>query len=265
VCHDPTSRPPPPPIAGGAGSPSGSGATLVAADGNRLLAHVALAADPGGPAVVVLPDVRGLHPFYADLAERFAAAGIHATAIDYFGRSAGTASRDAATFAHQEHVRLTTPDTVALDVAAAVAHVRSPAGGAATRVFTVGFCFGGRNSFNQAGRGHGLDGVVGFYGFPQPSSPDDANAPVVLSPTYACPVLGFFGDADASIPAEEAERFRRALDEAGVPGRILVYPGAPHSFFDRRAEAFREESDDAWRRILAFVERPQGLGDPDDA
>ena len=39
--------------------------------------------------MVVLPDVRGLHPYYVELAERFAEAGIPAVAIDYFGRTAG--------------------------------------------------------------------------------------------------------------------------------------------------------------------------------
>ena len=35
----------------------------------------------------------------------------------------------------------------------------------------------------------------------------------------------------------------------------MVYPGAPHSFFDRKQEQFAEASEDAWSRALAFVER----------
>jgi carboxymethylenebutenolidase len=34
----------------------------------------------------------------------------------------------------------------------------------------------------------------------------------------------------------------------------VTYPGAPHSFFDRKAAEFGDASDDAWRRVLAFVE-----------
>ncbi|MGH2752150.1 MAG: dienelactone hydrolase family protein [Actinomycetota bacterium] len=78
-------------------------------------------------------------------------------------------------------------------------------------------------------------------------------APVRLAPHYRCPVLGLFGGADELIPAEEVDRFRRALDEAGVPSEIVVYAGAPHSFFDRAFAEHHEACDDAWRRVLGFV------------
>ena len=47
-----------------------------------------------------------------------------------------------------------------------------------TRLYTVGFCFGGRKSFNQAARQEGLDGVVGFYGMPQRFGEDDEDPPI---------------------------------------------------------------------------------------
>ena len=51
-------------------------------------------ADPAdGRNVVILPDVRGLHPYYEALAVRFAEAGFHAVAFDYFGRTQGAAQR----------------------------------------------------------------------------------------------------------------------------------------------------------------------------
>ena len=51
-------------------------------------------------------------------------------------------------------------DGIAADVAATMTHLRSRAGGGAAAVYSVGFCFGGRNSFNQATRDHGLAGVI---------------------------------------------------------------------------------------------------------
>ena len=45
--------------------------------------------------MLILPDVRGLFTFYEELALRFAEAGVAALAIDYFGRTAGTAARGA--------------------------------------------------------------------------------------------------------------------------------------------------------------------------
>ncbi|MEX2393264.1 MAG: dienelactone hydrolase family protein, partial [Actinomycetota bacterium] len=96
---------------------------MKAADGNEFAAFTAKGEKEGGPGIVILPDVRGLHGFYEDLALRFAEAGVHATAFDYFGRTAGN-SRRADDFDFWPEVMKTHPDTVALDVAAAVEHLR---------------------------------------------------------------------------------------------------------------------------------------------
>ena len=96
-------------IAGGA---AGEHLTLTASDGTPFSAYLARAEGPVG--VVVLPDVRGLFRFYEQLAERFAAAGHPAIAIDYFGRTAGLGPRDEG-FEWSEHIPKTTPETVALD------------------------------------------------------------------------------------------------------------------------------------------------------
>jgi carboxymethylenebutenolidase len=252
VCHETTSRPPFPPIAGGAGPASTTDLILEAADGNRFMAFSATTTVPGAPGVMILPDVRGLHPFYRDLAIRFAEIGVHATAMDYFGRTSGTEEHPD-DFDFMPHVQQLTPDGIGADTAATIDHLRSEAGGGAERVYSVGFCMGGRISFNQAWRDHGLDGVVGFYGGPQGRGPDDETAPVRLAPMYTSPVLGLFGGADTGIPPEEIARFGRALDEAGVQNEMVVYDGAPHSFFDRSFEEHREACDDAWTRVLRFI------------
>ena len=252
MCHETDSRPPMPPIAGGAGVASSGDLVLTAADGNRFMAFAATTAEPEAPGIMILPDVRGLHPFYRELALRFAGAGVHATALDYFGRTAGLEERTEE-FDHMAHVEQLTPDGIGADTAATIAYLRSEAGGGADRVYSVGFCMGGRISFNQAWRDHGLAGVIGFYGGPQGRGLDDDTAPIRLAPQYRCPVLGLFGGADPNIPAEDVERFHEVLDEASVPNEMVVYEGAPHSFFDRSFAEHREACDDAWRRVLAFV------------
>jgi len=252
MCSGSEARPPLPPIAGGGEVPKERELVLRAADGNRLGAHDASADREGGPGILILPDVRGLHTFYRELALRFAQAGIHACAIDYFGRTAGVGVRGT-DFDHRPHVDQTTDETIAMDAAAAIGHLRSSAGGGATAVFSVGFCFGGRNSFNLAARGHGLAGVIGFYGRVARHPGDAEDTPVELAERYACPVLGLFGGADPSIHPEDIEAFRTALDRAGVRNELVVYDGAPHSFFDRSHEQFRDACDDAWRRILTFI------------
>ena len=87
MCFDHDSRPPIAPIAGGA--LDGALVELTARDGNRFAAFRARPSGPARAAVVILPDVRGLHPYYEELALRFAERGVDALAIDWFGRTAG--------------------------------------------------------------------------------------------------------------------------------------------------------------------------------
>ena len=248
MCFELDSEPPIPRISGAA--VSHDDLVLEASDGNRFAAFLATPEEPAATGIVILPDVRGLHPFYRDLAMRSAEAGMHAVAIDYFGRTAGLQERNE-DFDHMAHVRLTTPDGVAADVSAAIERLRSET--AATRLYTMGFCFGGRKSFNQAARQGGLDGVIGFYGLPQRRGEDDVDPPVELANEYRCKVLGLFGGADQAIPADAVDAFRTALDAAHVANELVTYPGAPHSFFDKRYEEHRDAGADAWRRILGFV------------
>jgi carboxymethylenebutenolidase len=248
MCHEPDSAPPVPRIRGAA--VSHEDLVLEAADGNRLAAFAALPEPPGEKGIVVLPDVRGLHPFYEEVALRFAERGHAAVAVDYFGRTAGAEKRDEH-FDYAPHVERTTPGGIQEDVRAGVQWLRERG---VRSVFTVGFCFGGRASWLAAAAGHGLAGAVGFYGRPGVGR-DGSPGPVQLARDLAAPILALMGGDDPAIPVEEAEELDRALDAAGLDHEVVVYPGAPHSFFDRKHEEFADASADAWRRVLAFVDR----------
>jgi carboxymethylenebutenolidase len=250
MCYEADARPPLPPIRGSA--LDARELTLTAADGTRVAAFAVRAATPSGAGIVVLPDVRGLHPFFEELALRFAEAGVDAIAIDYFSRTAGTGRRGP-DFDHNPHVPLTRHATLNADVAAAAAHLRSPDGGAVERLYTVGFCFGGRLSFLQAASGIGADGVIGFYGWPVGANRAGLPAPADEAPRFTCPVLAIWGGADQGIGPEAVQAFDAALDSAGVEHRTVVYPGAPHSFFDRTAAEHVSASEDAWREMLEFM------------
>lgn len=246
MCFDHDSEPPVPP---GGREASGRDLILEARDGNRFAAFEAAGDPPSDAAVVVLPDVRGLYRFYKDLALRFAQAGHDAVAVDYFGRTAGIGERPN-DWDYWPHVHDTTFEGVRDDAAAAVSRLQAARPGRA--VFTVGFCFGGSSSWHQAANGLGLAGAVGFYG--QPRRPEETAGAVDRAAGMACPILALMGGDDPSIPLDAVEKFRAALEAAGTPHEVVVYPGAPHSFFDRRYEEFAEDSADAWRRVLEFIE-----------
>jgi carboxymethylenebutenolidase len=118
-------------------------------------------------------------------------------------------------------------------------------------VFTLGCCFGGRASWVAAASGHGLAGAIGFYGSP---TRERGGASVVQrAGQIECPILALQAGDDQGITAEDNEAFEQALTVAGVEHDIVIYDGAPHSFFDRKQEDFADASDDAWRRTLAFI------------
>lgn len=239
------------PIAGGAAAEL---ITLTSDDGTEFGAAVAETPQPSGPAVIILPDVRGLYRFYIELAERFSDAGYDAIAIDYFGRTAGTSVRGE-DFDFMSHLDKTDPRVVQEDVAAARAYLAERTG--ATSFVSVGFCFGGAQSFLAATTEvAGLDAAIGFYGTLEGTRTglDFLPSPLRHAENTRVPVLGLFGGADPLIPAEDIEAFDGKLTEAGVEHELASYPGAPHSFFDRSFEEHASSSADAWHKVLDFLQ-----------
>src|SRR5215470_4054614 len=132
MCYGDDARPPAPPMIGPV---AGQGdLVLTSADGTEFAAYEAHPADPSPRAIVILPDVRGLHHFYKELAARFAEAGVHAVAIDYFGRTAGLTGRGE-DFEYREHLDKLDFATVTEDASAAYDKVAATEG--VTSVFTV--------------------------------------------------------------------------------------------------------------------------------
>ncbi|MBA2888725.1 dienelactone hydrolase family protein [Nonomuraea soli] len=238
MCHSPDSRPPAPPVVGEVAEHGET--TLTSADGTTFLAYRAVPAEPNGRGVVIFPDVRGLHPFYRDLAVRYAEAGFHAVAIDYFGRTAGTGERGD-DFDYLPHVRQVTDEQLDADARAAAATLPGP-------VFVVGFCFGGAHAWRVAASVEGFAGGVGYYGSLRFIDGWEPKGP-------GSPVLMLLGGADRGATPEQFAALRSSLERAGIEVEQHVYEGAPHSFFDRSATEWAEACADSWRRILAFTSR----------
>jgi carboxymethylenebutenolidase len=246
VCHDHDSRPPAPPRTGDVAERGVL--TLTSADGTEFSAAYAAPAGEPRVGVVLLPDIRGLHPYYVALAERFAETGAATVAIDWFGRTAGicesgTRPED---FDWQTHIPQTTPDGIDADITAAIDYLRSR-----TRddlpVVTVGFCFGGSHSWRQTGGSLDLAGCVGFYGRPSMvgAAADRAHLPTVM----------VIAGADAATPVADQLQLADTMRAAGAEVDAVVYDGAPHSFFDRAFGEWAEACRDAWKHVLALTDR----------
>ena len=83
-------------------------------------------------------------------------------AIDWFGRTAGTAPRPP-DFEHMPHVAQTTWAGISADISAGVAELRAASGAKDGAVSTVGFCFGGRMAFVPQSYDWGQEAQVDWF------------------------------------------------------------------------------------------------------
>ncbi|MFD0201618.1 MULTISPECIES: dienelactone hydrolase family protein [Saccharothrix] len=240
MCHADDSRPPAPP--GPSGEVASAGEVhLTSADGARVLTYQTVPAQPTGAGVVLLPDVRGAHEFYRDLARGFAEAGVVAVVLDYYGRIAADDARGPG-FDGFAHAARLDRDLVLSNVRAAVDHLLALG---VTEAFTVGFCLGGAISWGQSALEPRLADAIGFYGRPAECRE--------LIPRMRVPLLVLAAGADQLTTVEDNFAFDRELAEAGVPHEFRLYEGAPHSFFDGALPDQADNAADAWRRVLAFI------------
>jgi carboxymethylenebutenolidase len=240
MCFTGDQYPPLPPRSSDVGS---HGPThLTAADGTVLAAYEAVPATPRGASLVLLPDIRGLHPYYTDLAVACATAGLDTVAIDPYARTAKTDDRSEQ-FDFAAHSKALTHQQVAVDAEAAAQRLRSRS---AAPVFTLGFCKFGGESWRLAASATGFAGCIGFYG--KPEAAQDAIGQM------RSPVLVLAAGADRSTTPEQNAAFAQAMSAAEVEHRMVTYEGAPHSFFDRGFAEWEDACADAWRQILGFID-----------
>ena len=257
MCTTHDSRPPIEPISGAA--IDSQSITLEGEDGKAFRAFLARPEQATGAGIVILPDVRGLHPFFEELAMRYAERGIDALAIDYFGRTAPNDDRGEG-FEYMPHVQQARWKHLAGDIRKAVAHLRALKNPPRS-VFTTGFCMGGRLSSMSTTLGLGLAGAIPFYGWPTGENRNGTPAPAEVADKIECDLLIFYGEKDEGLTKDVRDTYDEALDKAGVQHETVVYPGAPHGFFDRHFDEFADDSADAWDRSLAFIRR-HTMGQP---
>jgi carboxymethylenebutenolidase len=226
--------------------------------GDALRAYAAWpdAAGPH-PALVVVPDVRGLGEHYRDVARRFAAEGFFALAVDLYSREGAPALPDMdAVFRWMRAL----PDTRVLgDLAAAVGWLARRPDVDARAIGVTGFCMGGQYALMAACTVPGVAACMSWYGMLRYAERDAVKpaSPLDLAPDLACPYLGLFGEEDAIIPMADVDELRTILAREQKRFEIVTYPGAGHAFFnDTRPDAYRPAAAaDAWTRALAFFRR----------
>lgn len=102
------------------------------------------------------------------------------------------------------------------------------------RIAAIGYCFGGAVALQMARYGADLKGVVSFHGNLAPVSPAEPGA-------VKTKLLVLTGGADPFVPAEQVEQFEQEMDAAKADYRVIVYPGAKHSFTSPEADKYGKE------------------------
>ncbi len=189
------------------------------------------------PGVVMIHEWWGLNENIRDMARQLAAKGYRVLAVDLFGEVAATPD---------DARRLTS----ALDQPQATEQMKAAArflrDGGSKRVASLGWCFGGGQSL-QLALADDLDATVIYYG--------RLVTDETLLRAIEQPVLGVFGDQDASIPVADVRAFEAALKSIGTANEIHVYPGVGHAFANPSGANYApEETRDAWLKTLNFLD-----------
>lgn len=239
-------RPTPSPAAqADAGAPIKSQTVQYATvNGKPVNGYLAYPADAEGglPAILVFHEWWGLNDNIKSMANQLAAQGYVALAADLYGGR--IANQPDAARALMEQA-LADPDSMRQNLRQAHAYVKEQV--KATRVGTIGWCFGGGVSLN-AGLllGDQLDAVVVYYGHVNGNAEE-------LKPLKA-PLLGFFGAADQGIPVDSVHAFEDTLKKLGKSVEIHIYDGASHAFANPSGGNYKPDAAaDAWQKSLAFL------------
>lgn len=126
----------------------------------------------------------------------------------------------------------------------------------ASKVAAIGYCFGGTGVIELARSGADVVGVVSFHGGLDSPAPEDGKK-------IKGEVLALHGADDPFVPADDITAFEKELKDAGVEYELVKYPGAVHSFTQKKAgndnskgAAYNKEADEkSWEAMKAFLAR----------
>jgi len=228
------------------------------ADG-EIPAYRAMPASGTGPfpIVLVVQEIFGVHEHVKDICRRFAKLGYVALAPELYARQ-GDVSKIADMNEIVSKVVAKVPDAqVMTDLDATAAWAEKSSKGNAGKVGITGFCWGGRIVWLYAAHSPRLKAGVAWYGrlVGQPSDLTPKQ-PLDLVASLKAPVLGLYGGADSGIPNDTVEQMRKALQAAGSPSQIVLYPDTPHGFHaDYRSSYRQEQAQDGWKRLQEWFKK----------
>jgi carboxymethylenebutenolidase len=191
------------------------------------------------PGLVLIHEWWGLTAHVRTQVRRFAELGFYVIAPDLFDGQTAHAAEQASIL--QQQLGEAGLPRVSAALRALETHHRCNG-----QMGIVGWQLGGELAFNAAIHRTDLKAVVTFY-----ARPDDY---LVMLPADETPILAFYGENDATVSSEMAEKVRDALAKSPGRGQVIVYPGATTGFFNEELATYDPEAAaDAWHKMLDFL------------
>jgi len=209
------------------------------------------------PVVLVVQEIFGVHEHIKDICRRFAKLGYLAIAPELYARQ-GDVSKLSSIDEIIAKVVSTVPDAQVLaDLDAAVVWAKESGEGNTENLGITGFCWGGRIVWLYAAHNPKLKAGVAWYGrLAGKHSTLQPKHPIDQASSLKAPVLGLYGAEDSGIPLDTVEQMKQALQTAGSPSQIVVYPNTPHGFYaDYRPSYRKEQAEDAWKRLQGWFKQ----------
>ncbi len=214
------------------------------AEGQNLTGFLAMPADAAEPlpGLVIIHEWWGLNDNIKAMTRRFAGAGYVALAVDLYG---GRIAEDTSAAQALMTEIVTEPDGVRENLRQAYEYLDRYA--FAPSVGSVGWCLGGGWSLQTALMlPRELDAMVMYYG--RLVSDEE------MLDSLQMPVMGHFGEQDASIPIREVQEFRNTLSRLGKQAEIHIYSGADHAFANPSGGAYSPVAAEvSWERTIDFL------------
>jgi carboxymethylenebutenolidase len=193
------------------------------------------------PGVVVIQEWWGLNDHIKDVANRIAEQGFVALAPDLYRGVVVSEPGEA-----NKLMMKLSADQALKDMQGAVNYLIAQPFVAPKKAGVIGFCMGGGMALMLAHEGQHLGAAISFYGLWQELS--DAEVDRV-----SAPVLGIFGERDASVPLSGVRATEAKLKARGKTAEFHIYPNADHAFFnDTRPVYNAAAASDAWQKSLAW-------------
>ena len=237
--------------------------TLKGHNGDEIEAYTARPSAAGSyPGVVVIHHLPGWDAWTREIVRKFAVAGYAAIAPHLFSR---WLPADAQELRVQAFKTWGPPDPQVMgDIAASAGYLKAQ-GNSNGKAGCIGFCSGGRQAYLAASQVDNLDAAVDCWGgavIPEERFPVGESRPV--SPFEATkdihmPLLGIFGNDDQFPFPVEVDKIEAELKRHNKEYEFHRYDGAAHGFWANATAGYRpEQTQDSWKKVLAFYEKHLG-------